>query len=116
MPTCSTIRNLTVTGDVAFTLVDREGLLRISEMILVEGGSVPALMFLKTLAVLMFGTDSDIGLDPNYDADAATGKVMAITVEQKRFEVEKMIYSHRSLVGRGTRVWIVKYNGDRLVL
>ena len=50
----------------------------------------------------MFGTDSDIGLDPHYEVNEVTGKVAAITVDDKHFEVKKMIYSLDSLVSQGT--------------
>ena len=103
-------------GDMVFTLADREGLLRISEVNIMGGGQVSALIFLKILAVLMFGTDSDIGLDPNYKIDAFTGKVTAITVQDKHFEVENLVYSLDSLIGRATRVWVVRRNGQRFVL
>ena len=64
----------------------------------------------------MFGTDADIGLDPHYEVNEVTGKVAAITVDNKCFEAEKMIYSLDSLVSWGTCVWIVKHNGRFFVL
>ena len=82
--------------------MDHEGLLHIPEIQLMQGGHVAALMFLKILSGLMFGTDADIGLDPHYEVNEVTGKVAAITVDNKHFEVEKMIYSLDSLVSQGT--------------
>ena len=75
-----------------------------------------ALMFLNILSSLMFGTDADIGLDPHYEVNEVTSKVAAITVDDKHFEVKKMIYSLDSLVGQGTQVWIVKHNSCFFVL
>ena len=63
----------------------------------------------------MFGKPRDIGLDPNVEIDH-TGKCFAITFQEKCFEVEDLIYSLDSVVGRGTRVWIVRYGGVKYTL
>jgi hypothetical protein len=54
----------------------------------------------------MFGSCTKIGLDPNIEIDH-TGKCVAITLQERCFEVVDLIYSLDSIVGRGTRVWIV---------
>ena len=82
--------------------MDHEELLCIPEVQLMQGGHVSALMFLKILNALMFGTDADIGLDPHYEVNRDTSKVTAVTVDNKHFEVKRMIYSLDSLVGQGT--------------
>ena len=69
-----------------------------------------SILFLRILLVLMFGRSMDIGLDPNIEIDY-TGKCVAITVEGKRFEVVDLIYSLNSVVGRGTRIWMVMRDG-----
>ncbi|KAF8808700.1 hypothetical protein BYT27DRAFT_7096048, partial [Phlegmacium glaucopus] len=71
--------------------------------------------FLRILSFLMFGTLADIGLDPNIEIDS-TGKCVAITVEDKHFEVAGLLYSLNSVVGRGTRIWVVTYGGVNYIL
>jgi len=101
-------------GEMALTLADREGLLRMPETLLLpDGGPDVSLMLLRMLGILMFGTDIDIGLDPHCEVDDFTGKVKAITVDKTRFEIEKEVYSLDSLVGRGTQVWVVKRSTDQ---
>ena len=63
----------------------------------------------------MFGEDSDIGLDPNFEFDNF-GKLLAITVDEKRFVVEKMVYELSCIVGRATRVWVVKCDNKHYAL
>jgi Fungal protein kinase len=53
--------SFTGNGTFTFTLTDHEGQLRLFELPLKKGGRLHAKLF---LAFLMFGTDSDIGLDP----------------------------------------------------
>lgn len=69
-------------GELSLTFADREGLLRMSEIsLLPDGGCDAALILLKMLAVLMFGSEVDIGLDPNFEVHSLTGKIQAITVD-----------------------------------
>jgi hypothetical protein len=102
-------------GSFRLTVTDREGQVLWTVDLNVRSKE-RAELFLRILFVLMFGSDSDIGLDPNIEIDQNTGKCVAITVEEKRFVVEKLIYSLDSVVGRGTRVWIVTYGGIRYTL
>ncbi len=82
-------------------------------LLLPDGGRDISLIFLRMLGILMFGTDADIGLDPYCEVNEFTGKVKAITVDKTRFEIERAVYSLDSLIGRGTRVWVVKRSTDQ---
>ncbi|KAF8800195.1 hypothetical protein BYT27DRAFT_7263094 [Phlegmacium glaucopus] len=63
----------------------------------------------------MFRTLADIGLDPNIKIDS-TGKCVAITIEDKHFEVAGLLYSLNSVVGCGTWIWVVTYGGVYYIL
>jgi hypothetical protein len=96
------------------TVTDREGQIRWT-VDLNSRSEERAKLFFRILVMLMFGRPLDIGLDPNIEIDD-NGKCAAITFEEKRFEVEALIYSLDSIVGRGTRVWKVKNGGARYTL
>ncbi|KAF8238966.1 hypothetical protein L208DRAFT_1239708, partial [Tricholoma matsutake] len=72
--------------------------------------------FFKVIAFLMFGDDSDLGLDPNVKIDSTTGRVKQITLANKIFLVVKLIYNLDSLVGCGTKVWVMKESNESYVL
>jgi len=101
---------LSFTGDrsVRLTVADREGIIRWNKSLVVGQSRQHAQLFLRILSFLSFGSPVDIGLDPNVEIDH-TGKCVAITVEGKRFVVVEIIYSLDSIVGRGTRVWVVTH-------
>lgn len=92
------------------TVTDREGQIRWTVGLNATRSKERAILFLRILVVLMFGSSTDIGLDPNIEIDN-NGKCTAITVEQRRFEVVDLIYSLNSVVGRGTRIWVVMHDG-----
>jgi len=56
-------------------------------------------IFLLVFSFLMFGEDSDIGLDPNFEFDR-DGKLVTIIVDDKRFLWKKMVYELSCIVGR----------------
>lgn len=97
------------------TVTDREGQIRWTVCLVERRRKERSKLFLRILVVLMFGKPADIGLDPNIEIDH-NGKCVAITVEQNRFEVLDLIYSLNSIVGRGTRIWIVTRNGVNYTL
>lgn len=108
---------LSFTGGPSFTLkiTDREGQIWWSTAINSGRNKKHVGMFLRILAFLMFGTLSDIGLDPNVHIDR-NGNCTGITVGDKLFAVEKIIYKLESVVGRGTQVWIVSHDGATYTL
>jgi Fungal protein kinase len=89
------------------TVTDREGQVHWTVGLHSSRRKERSLLFLRILFILMFGSSADIGLDPNFEIDQ-TGKCVAITVQEKRFQVVDLIYSLNSVVGRGTRIWVVK--------
>ena len=103
-------------GSYSLTLTDREGQIRYSGGSLVNKGLEPARIFLKILAFLMFGNDSDIGLDPNFVRDLKSDTLTAVNVDGVHYELVRRIYILESLLGRGTKVWVVKHDGVEYVL
>ena len=97
-------------GQYAFTLTDREGQICYNSS-LKSSGLENAQRFLTILAFLMFGDDSVIGLDPHFIRDGAD-RLVAINMDNKRYELGDRIYAVDSLLGRGTNVWIVT-RGDK---
>ena len=106
--------SFTGNGNFTLTLTDREGQLRWNEMPLFENKKHVDIFF-HVFSFLMFGEDSDIGLDPNFEFDDF-GKLLAVYVDEKRFVVEKMVYELSCIVGRATRVWVVKHDKKKYVL
>jgi hypothetical protein len=106
--------SFTANGKFTLTLTDREGQLRWLETPLFENKKHLD-HFFHIFSFLMFGKESNVGLDPNFEFDNF-GKLLAITVDEKRFVVEKLIYELACIVGRATRVWIVKGDNRQYVL
>jgi hypothetical protein len=92
------------------TVTDREGQIHWSVGLNAARSKERSILFLRILVVLMFGSSTNIGLDPNTEIDH-TGKCVAITIQEKRFLVTDLIYTLNSVVGRGTRIWLVKHGG-----
>jgi Fungal protein kinase len=65
-------------------------------------GKACALMLLRILAVLMYCSLSDVGLDPSMIRNDE-GEVITIIIN-KEFTVFRKIYVLQALVGRGTKV------------
>ena len=106
--------SFTGNGKFTLTLTDREGQLRWKEMPLFENKKHVD-VFLYVFSFLMFGEDSDIGLDPQFEYDIF-GKLQAVNVDGKRFAVERLVYELSCIVGRATRVWVVKHDKKKYVL
>jgi hypothetical protein len=106
--------SFTGNGNFTLTLTDREGQLRWNEMPLFENKKHVDVFF-HVFSFLMFGEDSDIGLDPQFEYNVF-GKLLAVNVDEKRFVVEKMVYELSCIVGRATRVWVVKHDNKKYVL
>jgi hypothetical protein len=103
-------------GRYILTVTDREGQIRYCAGSLINSGLEPANIFLTILTFLMFGEESDIGLDPNFTRDPTTSKLLAINVDGKLYHLSDRIYTLESLLGRGTNVWVVTRGGKRFVL
>ena len=99
----------------ALTLSDREGQIQLGTISLSSPGTRNGIAILKVLAFLMFGSPSDIGLDPHFEM-GPDGRAAAITVDNRRFDVVDRIHALESLLGRGTQVWVVKENGSQFIL
>lgn len=97
-------------ANFSFTITDRQGQIRMPAMSLSIPGKACALVLLRILAALMYGSPSDIGLDPSMVCDEK-GNVVTIFVNKKEFSVFRRIYALQALVGRGTKVWIVTRQG-----
>jgi hypothetical protein len=80
-------------------------------MAMFSPGKYTALVVLRILAFFMYAPIADIGLDPSMLCDNA-GKIESILVNNQNFVVVKRIYSLQALIGRGTKIWIVK-RGER---
>lgn len=78
-------------------------------------GKSCALMVLRILAALMYGTLSDVGLDPTMIYDDQ-GIVKTISVNKKEFTIFRRIYALQALIGRGTKVWIVTRDNNYYIL
>src|ERR1700733_13967802 len=63
-------------------------------------------IFFHVFSFLMFGDDFNIGLDPAFKFDAF-GKLLAITVDNRHFVVENLVYELVCLIGRATCIWMV---------
>ena len=98
-----------------FTVTDREGQIQWTVGLNAAQSKERSILFLHILVILMSGSCTKIGLDPNIEIDH-TGKCVAITLQERHFEVVDLIYSLDSIVGHGTRVWIVMYGGIRYTL
>jgi Fungal protein kinase len=93
-------------NNFSLTVTDRQGQIRMPAMSLSVSGKDCALILLRILAALMYGSLLDVGIDPSMECDEK-GNVMTIFVNKKEFTVFRRIYALQALVGRGTKVWIV---------
>ena len=102
-------------GEYSLTVTDREGQIRYTSS-LKTNGLEPARRFLTILSFLMFGRDSDIGLDSHFIRNPDSDQLTAVFVENSRYELGDRIYSVESLLGRGTNVWIVTRDDKSYIL
>jgi hypothetical protein len=110
----ATALSFSYSGDYLFTLTDREGQIRYQSSLKMHGLEF-AQRFLIILSYLMFGDDTDIGLDPHFIHDD-TDRLVAINIDNKRYELEDCLYAVESLLGRGMNVWIVTREDKHFVL
>jgi hypothetical protein len=103
-------------GQYGLTVTDREGQIQYTAGSLAGQGMEPARLFLKILAFLMFGSDSDIGLDPHFIRNPQTDALIAVNVNGERYEIIRLIYNLDNILGRGTKVWVVSRNNVEYVL
>jgi hypothetical protein len=101
-------------GNFSLTITDRQGQIRMPAMSLFISGKDCALLLLRILATLMYGSPSDVGLDPSMICDKK-GNVTTISVN-KKFTVFRKIFASQALVGRGTKVWIVTRDDQYYIL
>jgi Fungal protein kinase len=101
-------------GEYWFTLTDREGQIHYKSS-LNNSGLETANVFLRILSFLMFGDETDIGLDSHFIHND-TDRLIAINVDDKRYELGDRIYAVESLLGRGTNVWIVTRDDKQFIL
>jgi hypothetical protein len=97
-------------GGFSLTVTDRQGQIHLAPLAIFAPGKDVALVLLKIIAFLMYGTPGDIGLDPSMVCDE-TGAVRSILVNNQTFTVVKRIYSLQALIGRGTKIWVVNREG-----
>jgi hypothetical protein len=102
-------------GCFSVTLTDRQGQLRMALMSIFTPGRDVALLFLKVLTFLMFGSPADIGLDPSICRDPE-GKITSIFVSGQEFTVLKCIYVLQALVGHGMKIWMVERDKKQYIL
>jgi Fungal protein kinase len=107
---------LTFNGHAEFsvTFTDRQGQLSTPFISFLQGrGNV--LYFMKILAFLMYGPLHHTGRDTTMEL-GEDGRVKAILVNGNQYEVEYLIYSMQSMIGRGTTIWLVSRNGYYYIL
>jgi len=63
----------------------------------------------------MYAPLAHIGFDPSMLCDN-TGKIKSIFVNDIEFIVVKRIYSLQALIGRGTKVWVVRQGENHYIL
>jgi Fungal protein kinase len=100
-------------NDWSLTITDRQGQL-FSGMMSLRGMPYVG-KFLRILISLMFGEEKLLGLDPNMIRDT-NHHVSSIFVDGISYSIRRNIYSLQSLLGRGTKVWIVTRNGEHYIL
>lgn len=91
-------------NDWSLTVTDRQGQL-FSGMMSLRGITYVG-KFLRILISLMFGDEKLLGLDPNMKRDTKH-HITNILVNGVSYSVRRNIYCLQSLLGRGTKVWIV---------
>jgi hypothetical protein len=99
----------------SLTTTDRQGQIHMGVMSLLASGKEFVLVLMRILVCLIYGTPSNIGLDPSMICDPI-GDVKSIMVDNKEFTVLCRVYALQSLIGRGTKVWIVIWNGQHYIL
>jgi hypothetical protein len=102
-------------GNFAFTITDRQGQIQMGVISIFASGRSCALLVLRILTALMYGSLTDVGLDPTMICDAE-GTVKSILVNDKEFTVFRRIYALQALVGRGTKVWVVTRGTNYYIL
>lgn len=102
-------------GNFSLTITDRQGQIRMGVISIHASGTACALMFLRILTALMYGTIADAGLDPSMKCDDE-GRVKSIYINNKEFTVFRRIYALQALIGRGTKVWIVTKDNQYYIL
>ena len=100
-------------SDWSLTITDRQGQL-FSGMASLRGMRYVG-RFLRVFISLMFGEEKLLGLDPNMIRDI-NHHVSRILVNKISYTVRRNIYSLQSLLGRGTKVWIVTRRGKNYIL
>jgi hypothetical protein len=102
--------------NLRLTVTDRQGQLR-SQVVDIgrPWRSSDSLTFLRLIIGFCFADSLLVGYDPTmrttYD-----DKVEFISCDGKEFKVIDVLFEAQSLVGRGTRVWLVEYQGKRYIL
>jgi hypothetical protein len=64
----------------------------------------------------MFGSLSDIGLDPHFITDLLSRAIVAVMVDNCQFEISQRLYTLENLLSQGTKVWVVKSNNEKYIL
>jgi hypothetical protein len=100
-------------GTWSLTVTDRHGQLFSGEISL--RGTAYVGLFLRILLSLMFGKEAHLGLDPNMIRDTQH-HISHIHVDNKSYSVRRNIYTLQSLLGRGTKVWIVTNDNKNYIL
>ena len=103
-------------GQYGLMVTNREGQIQYTTGSLVGQGMEPAHLFLKILAFLMFGSDSDIGLNPHFICEPQTDTLIAVNINGEHYDIIHHIYNLDNILGRGTNVWIVSRDNAQYVL
>lgn len=98
------------------TVTDRQGQLR-SQVVDIgrPWRSSDALTFLRLIIGFCFADSFLVGYDPTMQTNYED-KVEYIYCDDKVFKVIDVLFEAQSLVGRGTRVWLVEYEGMSYIL
>ena len=102
-------------GNFSLTVTDRQGQARMALMSLTASGTESALLILRILVSLMYGPEGDVGIDPTMTRGSGN-TIVAIYINQRKFDVDRLIYRMQSLIGRGTQVWVVKHLSKSYIL
>ena len=102
-------------GYFSLTLTDRQGQIRMSPITMFAPGKDVALLTLRILAFFMYAPLAHIGFDPSMHC-GPNGKIESIVVNDIDFIVVKRIYSLQALIGRGTKIWVVRRGEQHYIL
>jgi Fungal protein kinase len=102
-------------GNFSLTITDHQGQIWMGVFSVFTLGKECALMLLRILAALMYGSLSDVGLDPSMKCDDE-GNVKTIIINKKELTVFRRIHALQALIGRGTKVWIVTQEDQYYIL